>query len=298
MPREVQWERMYPDELEAAFADLPAAYLTYGLCEPHGPHSAMGMDTLRPHAVACLAARRHGGIVAPPSWWHLHDYGIFAAWAEPIIGQARPWLTAMPPWMFFRNILYHVRAMDSLGFRATILFSGHLGPHAADLEPFAQAIQPHFATQVRFVTDNNFMPDEYRQHYNHAGKTETAYLWAVEPDCIDVSRIPAPDVPGPHFAMPPNAREADRRWGEAMVAAMADGLGRYARELVEACEPPPQGYRTPTFGEVEQVWNDVVRPMGPGMACMRELDTSRNQQPPPEGSRWHANWHIPEGCGW
>ena len=34
--REVRWERMFPDELEAAFAACPMAYLAYGLCEPHG----------------------------------------------------------------------------------------------------------------------------------------------------------------------------------------------------------------------------------------------------------------------
>ena len=32
--REVRWERMFPDELEAAFEDCPVVYLPYGLCEP------------------------------------------------------------------------------------------------------------------------------------------------------------------------------------------------------------------------------------------------------------------------
>ena len=35
--REVRWERMFPDELEAAFAACPVVYFAYGLCEPHGP---------------------------------------------------------------------------------------------------------------------------------------------------------------------------------------------------------------------------------------------------------------------
>ena len=30
--REVRWERMFPDELEAAFEACPVAYLPYGLC--------------------------------------------------------------------------------------------------------------------------------------------------------------------------------------------------------------------------------------------------------------------------
>ena len=70
---EVQWERMFPDQLEAAFAARPIAWYTYGLCEPHGPHNAVGLDSLKAHAIACRTARRHGGIVAPPDYWHIHE---------------------------------------------------------------------------------------------------------------------------------------------------------------------------------------------------------------------------------
>ena len=42
MPREVRWERMFPDELEQAFAACPVVYFAYGLCEPHGPQNAVG----------------------------------------------------------------------------------------------------------------------------------------------------------------------------------------------------------------------------------------------------------------
>ena len=42
MRKEVRWERMFPDELEAAFTECPAVYFTYGLCEPHGPQNTVG----------------------------------------------------------------------------------------------------------------------------------------------------------------------------------------------------------------------------------------------------------------
>ena len=64
-PREVRWERMFPDELEAAFEQCPLAWLAYGLCEPHGPHNTLGLDALRAHGCCVEAARRFGGIVAP-----------------------------------------------------------------------------------------------------------------------------------------------------------------------------------------------------------------------------------------
>jgi hypothetical protein len=37
--REVQWERMFPDQLEEAFQECPVIYFSYGLCEPHGPQN-------------------------------------------------------------------------------------------------------------------------------------------------------------------------------------------------------------------------------------------------------------------
>src|SRR5437764_940723 len=109
-PQEVRWERMFPDELERAFADCPALYLTYGLCEPHGPHNALGLDALKAHAIACRAASVHGGIVAPPDYWHIHELGGYAAWAQQTIGSIeRTWLTCVPPWVHFRNVCYQIR---------------------------------------------------------------------------------------------------------------------------------------------------------------------------------------------
>ena len=43
----VRWEEMFPDELKAALADKPLVYMTYGLCEPHGPHNAIGLDAIK-----------------------------------------------------------------------------------------------------------------------------------------------------------------------------------------------------------------------------------------------------------
>ena len=85
--REVRWERMFPDELEQAFAACPLVYFTYGLCEPHGPQNALGLDALKAHAIACAAARDHGGIVAPPDYWHIHEVGGYASWGAANVGE-------------------------------------------------------------------------------------------------------------------------------------------------------------------------------------------------------------------
>src|ERR1700730_1018339 len=115
---EVRWERMFPDQLEAAFAARPIVYFAYCLCEPHGPQNTVGLDALKAHGIACAAAREHGGIVAPPDYWHCHEIGGFGIWAAAEVGEVeRTWLTAVPPWVHFKNVCYQIRAADAIGFQ-------------------------------------------------------------------------------------------------------------------------------------------------------------------------------------
>src|SRR5215471_10770898 len=116
----VRWEEMFPDELDAALDRSPLVYLTYGLCEPHGLHNAVGLDALKAHALACAAAEEHGGIVAPPFFWHVHEIGYHAAWAERTIGDRNPWLTALPPWVLYKMFFYQLRTVAARGFHAAI----------------------------------------------------------------------------------------------------------------------------------------------------------------------------------
>lgn len=293
MKRQVQWERMFPDELDAALTELPVVYLPYGLCEPHGPQNALGMDGLRPHAACCRAAIEHGGIVAPPSYWHIHDYGIYSAWAHPIVGKQRPWLTPLPPWMFFKNLLYHVRAMDVLGFHAAVLYTGHSGPHAHDMQPVIDIIQPHVSVRLGFYHDMHLIPEKYLNlNFSHAGSFETAYLWAAAPDCVDLSRLPEPESPGPHFAMSPDAGEANRCLGEKMLAGIASDLAVKAQALLAEYDRLQPACSQLTYADVENIWDREIKPIVPDFACMRELEPG--QSAPPEDSRWYTNWHIPK----
>ena len=289
--REVRWERMFPDELEVAFQQCPTVYLPYGLCEPHGPQNALGMDALRSHGISCLAAHEYGGIVAPPNYWHIHEQGGYGAWAHRRVGEARPWLTAIPAWMFFKNLCYHVRAVDALGFHGAILFSGHSGPHAKDVPILLEILQPHFAVRLYSIIgqgiSNPLFPDE-KGMGGHAGRGETSLLWAVEPSCVDVSRVPAPDEPGPHFAMGDYVETSDRKVGEQMVADLVQHLGAKSKELEEDYAKLPSKHNPLTFDKVEEIWEREVHPRLRDFASMQSGTES-----PPENSRWYANWHVP-----
>ena len=296
--REVRWERMFPDELEQAFAACPVAYFAYGLCEPHGPQNTVGLDALKAHGIACAAARAHGGIVAPPDYWHIHELGGYAVWSHRYVGEVeRAWLTAIPPWVHFKNVCYHIRMADVLGFHAAILLTGHYGPNWQDLKTVIELIQPYVAVRLYGLPDFEANePGFDGASGDHAGKVETSLLWAVEPACVDVSRLPAARVPpgpgGPHFAMGSNAAEASRRTGERMLADEVRWLGEKAKELLDSYGREQPRQRLRTFEDVEVFWETTVRPQVPQFRSMATFFD--HQEPVPESSRWHANWHVPD----
>lgn len=293
--QEVRWERMFPDQLEAALTACPVVYLPYGLCEPHGPQNAVGLDALKAHAICCRAAEAHGGIVAPPDYWHIHEIGLYASWAAEWAGEARPWLTALPPWQHFKNVCYHLRAVDALGFHAAILLTGHYGPNWEDLKTLLALLQPHFATRLYglpdFEANQPGFNNDGKATGDHAGKVETSLLWALEPQSVDISRLPAAGTPGPHFAMGPNAYQSDRRVGERMVEDEVRWLGAKAAELLAAYETHKPAQRHPlSFMDLEQIWATEVLPKLSAFKTMQYL----GRTPPPADSRWQLNYQIPD----
>jgi creatinine amidohydrolase len=284
-PREVRWERMFPEALEEAFARCPVLYLPYGLCEPHGPHNAVGLDTLKVHALACASARAHGGIVAPPSHWHIHDFGPTAWFGHFHIGDVeRTWITAVPPWLFYKTVLYHVRMADVLGFEVTVLLTGHWTAVADDLERLVRLVQPYVGTRLAGLGDWSLSGEGI----DHAGRIETSLLWALEPECVDMSRLDAVDESGLNWAMGADAAAADRSFGEGLVRASMQSAALVVSELRAdyAREKPEHLLRS--YEQVETLWTEVVRPALPEFGSAAE--GSQGEADVPRTSRWVVNW--------
>ena len=292
----VQWEEMFLDELESAFQACPLVYFSYGLCEPHGPQNALGLDELKAHAIACRAAQAHGGIVAPPDYWHIHEIGGFGVWAHDAVGTPpRTWLTSMPPWQHFKNICYHIRAAEAQGFKAAILLTGHYGPNWEDLKKLVELIQPSVGMRLyalpEFEANERGFSGDGREAGDHAGKVETSLLWAVRPELVDVSRLPEPGAEGAFFAMGKNAHEADRRIGERMVQDEVAFLGNKGAELIAAYDQMQPAHTFTTFAMVERVWREVVEPALPAFQSMQAIWPWQTEIPP--DSPWNKNRGIP-----
>lgn len=297
MSSEVCWERMFPDQLEQAFQACPLVYLTYGLCEPHGPQNALGLDELKAHAIAVRAAQAHGGIVAPPDYWHIHEIGGYAIWADSEVGRpARTWLTAMPPWQHFKNVCYHIRAVDALGFHAAILLTGHYGPNWQDLQTLVSLIQPYVGTRLyalpEFESNDKGFSGDGSETGDHAGKVETSLLWALHPECVDISRIPAEYRRGEQFAMGRDAHLSNRLIGERMVADEVEWFANKSRALLAEYDHIQPEHNFTTFEAVEQIWSMVVVPRLADFLTMQPKWDWQTEDLPPD-SPWARNNKIP-----
>lgn len=291
---EVRWERMFPDELERRFATWPVLYQPYGLCEPHGPQNAVGLDSLKAHGIACLTARQHGGIVAPPDYGHIHELGDYAIWAVRNIGEVeRDWLTAVPPWHHFKTVCWHLRIADRLGFKAMILLTGHYGVNYLDLKTLVRLVQPSVGARLfalaDFEADTTGFDGQGKPRGDHAGKIETSQLWALEPAAVDISRLPPRGARGTFFAMGKDARDASRKAGEEMVARQVAWLASKAKELVAAFDKKPPRVRLSSFEDVERLWRDIVEPALPSFQCMQR-DPRGTGKSVPAKSRWAINY--------
>ncbi len=295
MSRKVRWEEMFSDQLDAALASRPVVYLTFGLCEPHGLHNAVGLDELKAHELACRAAETHGGIVAPPFFWHVHEIGYHAQWAERFIGDRNPWLTAVPPWILYKMFFYQLRALAARGFQAAMVITGHYGGNERDFRCVAEIFMRHSPLRVWAGADCEAI-DYEEFHGDHAGRCETSQLWALRPELVDMSRLAAgtPEEISRVMATGPDAGQAARRTGERIVASQVAWLGRKADELLAAYRAPAQpAGPTPgnplgalTFGEIEHLWRAEVEPILPEFVSMNRWP---GQDPADPASSWAPN---------
>lgn len=288
---------MFPDQLERAFAERPVIWFAYGLCEPHGPHNTLGLDALKAHAIACRAAREHGGIVAPPDYWHIHEVGGYATWGRDEIGEVeRKWMTAVPPWVHFRNVCYHIRAADVLGAHAAIFLTGHYGPNWKDLKTVLGLAQPRVGARLYglpdFEANTPGFDGDGRSGGDHAGRVETSLMMALDPACTDLTRLPtaAERESGAHpWAMGRDAPRSSRATGERMVRDEVAWLGAKCRELLADYDRLRPAHAFRAFGDVERFWSEAVAPRIEGFECMRP-HFGAPVPPIPETSVWRNNW--------
>ncbi len=257
--RKVRWEEMFPDELLAAIEDCPVCYMAYGLAEPHGAYNALGLDWLKAHALCEKAARAHGGVVAPPSCWHVSEQPRFD-WPRQM-GVKQSLCSSLPSGLFLRTVLHHLRVFEARGFHAAVLITGHYGGVEKDMRLLCEYYVRRSGSplQIHCIADWECIDfEDYKG--DHAGMCETQQLMSLRPELVDLERCePSPNSGpwcGTDFSTSPG--RPTREVGERIVASQVEELGRIQRRLL-AAHRPAEGRPVPNQDEVEEMWHTFDR---------------------------------------
>lgn len=264
----VRWEEMLPHEFLEARNRFPVCYMAYGLAEPHGAYNALGLDWLKAYALVESAAKRGGGIVAPPFAWHIHELPEFYD-----DGQGHGWLcdvgvrqslcSSIPSDLFYGAVLYQIRAMDARGFHAAILVTGHNSGVERVLSKICEYYLRRTGSPIRLqaIVECECIAEELPYRGDHAGVCETSQLMALRPGLTDLRHKTGNAELGERFAGGVNFGAGElptKEIGEKIVESQVRNLCDMATRLL-AEYSPKEGWRAPDLNATEKAWNDFKR---------------------------------------
>ena len=193
----VRYAELLPDEFRARLAARPIAYLPLGTLEWHGEHLPLGSDALISEGLMVQAARRLGGIVLPPV--HLGpDRSIQTAECGHLQGMdfvdesssPRRQLDGSCYWV--PESLFAV-LMDALlqqvkraGFKA-VFADGH-GPSRASWIGHIEDREARFGLKLLGVEGE--LKTVWESQLDHAAENETSLMMAIQPNLVDLSKLP------------------------------------------------------------------------------------------------------------
>jgi creatinine amidohydrolase len=250
MPKR-RYEEMRPHEIVAERRKNAIAYLPIGGLEWHGEHLAVGNDTVKAHALCLLAAERSGGLVMPALFWGEVREGMELMETGHDPGDRIKEKMQLPRENFragymgrsveemaesYDRLLLHIyRQLESLGFKVIIVVAGHyplLNYARRTAEQFNAERPARVFACIGFdlVTDLGYRGD-------HAAKWETSLLWALRPELVDMSRLPAdPSQPLIGVGGVDPRKEASAGFGWTAAGHVADRMAAKARELLAEVE--------------------------------------------------------------
>lgn len=180
--RGVQAELLAPEELDAACAQAPVAYLPLGSLEFHSAHLPIGLDALNAHGLCILTAQRIGGIVLPPLY-----QGTGGGHSD------YPWTMMMAsPEGIRLHLEQTLHRLEAFGVQLAVLFTGHFADEqlamidgiAAEWRSSGGHTMDVMASGVNRSQSAPVAPD-------HAGVFETSLLHSLRPDLVHLDRLPS-----------------------------------------------------------------------------------------------------------
>jgi creatinine amidohydrolase len=158
------------------------AVLAIGALEQHGPHLAMGTDTITASAVASDACHRTGVLVYPPL-----SYG----WSDAHMGF--PGTVSLRPETIQAFIEDWVESLTAHGFRRFLVLNGHRRTNLPPLQIAASRLSLS-AQRIVAVADLGYVALEksleiatsHLGGLGHADELETSHMMYLRPEAVEM----------------------------------------------------------------------------------------------------------------
>lgn len=265
--RETRADRMTWPEIESYLQSDDRAILTIGAVEQHGPHLAMGTDSMTAEAVARDAGREAGVVVYPPIW-----YG----WSESHMGF--PGTTTLRPETMQAIVEDLVSSLSVHGFRRFVVLNGNRRVNLPPLQIAASNLSGEDDRLV-WVADVAYLAfDEgavLRRSapggIGHAGEMETSHMLHLHADCVWPDKALAKPgghrSPNPSFMASDPAHEGGSRYYAPRTAAAfrrAHPEGVAGDPTAASAETGAALHRAMVGGLVRLLGLLADAPLGPG----------------------------------
>jgi creatinine amidohydrolase len=204
------------------------AYCPFGSLEWHGRHLPLGNDTLKAYGLLLITAQKYGGVVVPPTYWGI--VGKWKDWTMNDIGQA------IADELYAKIFL----GLVDVGFKVIIGVTGHdVDPQRSAIQKAVEAVKAA-GHATGFAMMEGDLYDLTDDRMDHAAHWETSLMMYLRPELVDISRIADEDLDTDEgrkeagiYGRDPR-QFASRELGEKIAGAIADSIGRKARELLAA----------------------------------------------------------------
>lgn len=215
---EVRLERLRPDEIAAALARAPVAWIPLGALEFHAPHLPNGTDGLTGHGLLAAAAERLGGVVLP--------------WSYLTIGTlALPWSFRYDPGLVAEALRQTLRQLPSNGVRLAVVHTGHapldlihlIKRVCAEVEAEGLGMRAMGLCYLELnAVLGTGLGTDWPVAVDHGSTMETSWISALAPDLVATDRLPDDPASAIVGVYGPNPRfTVDAATGAAQIDAAA-----------------------------------------------------------------------------
>jgi len=245
---EVRLERLRPDGIAAALDRAPIAWIPLGALEFHADHLPNGTDGLTGHGLLVAAAERIGGVVLP---WSYLTMGTLAL----------PWSFRFDPGLVEDALRQTIRQLPAYGVRLAVIHTGH-GPldlnHlikrvCAEVSADSSGLQAMGLCYLELnAALGTGLGTDWPVAVDHGSTMETSWVAALEPDLVEVDRLPDDPAATRVGVYGPNPRfTVDAGRGAAQIDAASGLLAERAAAVLRG-EPLDPFADLRTF--VERYW--------------------------------------------